>query len=217
MRVELRNLCVRKSIDGYCRGESIILEFPELTSSTRRDHWLSLTKEVILLHRFLSKFAIESPQERWEMQARTILGIIRLHAVREMLRLAPPVPRNFLIFTLFDELPKGDYVMEELFKSSKEAGPLHPCSAVSILKILNISHPSVSVSAAKEGYEVLIGQREKLESLETTIGQVREEAKEIVVARASVEGLKEEGISDSLLVLAVRSIALPFSASSSEY
>lgn len=217
MRVELRNLCVRKSIDGYCRGESIILEFPELTSSTRRDHWLSLTKEVILLHRFLSKFAIESPQERWEMQARTILGIIRLHAVREMLRLAPPVPRNFLIFTLFDELPKGDYVMEELFKSSKEAGPLHPCSAVSILKILNISHPSVSVSAAKEGYEVPIGQREKLESLETTIGQVREEAKEIVVARASVEGLKEEGISDSLLVLAVRSIALPFSASSSEY
>lgn len=40
-------------------------------------------------------------------------------------------------------------------------------------------------------------------SLETTINQVREEDKEIVVAKASIECLREEGISYSTLVLMV--------------
>ncbi|PKI69181.1 hypothetical protein CRG98_010448 [Punica granatum] len=42
-----------KEID---QSEGFILEFPEITSSTRRDHWLALTKEIMLMHRFLSKF-----------------------------------------------------------------------------------------------------------------------------------------------------------------
>lgn len=40
-------------------------------------------------------------------------------------------------------------------------------------------------------------------SLETTINQVREEDKEIVVAKASTKCLREEGISYSTLVLMV--------------
>ncbi|KAL0338763.1 UNVERIFIED_CONTAM: hypothetical protein Sangu_1398400 [Sesamum angustifolium] len=86
--------------------EGVVLEFPEMTSSTRRDHWLALGKEVMLLHQFLSKFKVESALEVWEMHARTILGIIRLHAAREMLRISPPVPESFLIFALLDELPR---------------------------------------------------------------------------------------------------------------
>ncbi|XP_078436380.1 argH (DUF639) [Wolffia australiana] len=182
-------------------AESIILEFPELTSSTRRDHWLALTKEIILLHQFLAKFQIKSPENRWEMHARTVLGIIRLHAVREMLRLSPPVPRNFLIFTLFEDLPKGDYVLEELFKSSEKEGKTHPLSASSVLKVLNLSSPKFAVTPAKEGYEYPVGKREILESLETTIGQVRAETKDIVVAKASLRGIQEEGITDSVLLL----------------
>ena len=131
------------------------------------------------------------------------MGIIRLHAVREMLRISPPLPRSFLIFTLLEELPKGDYVLEELFKSSEKEGLLHPCSAASVLKILNISNPNIPLSVAKEGYEFPGVKREKLESLEKTIGQVREESRKVVVARASLEGLKDEGISDGLLVLGV--------------
>eukprot|EP00268_Persea_americana_P009208 TRINITY_DN13655_c1_g1_i2.p1 TRINITY_DN13655_c1_g1~~TRINITY_DN13655_c1_g1_i2.p1 ORF type:complete len:365 (+),score=44.94 TRINITY_DN13655_c1_g1_i2:100-1194(+) len=173
-----------------------------MTSSTRRDLWLALTKEVILLHQFLSKMNIESPLQSWEMHARTILGIIRLHAAREMLKLSPPVPNNFLIFALFDELPKGDYVLEELCSGLKKMNTLHPCSANSILKGLNMSHPIVSNIEVEEGFEEHFDAKEEVRtSLETTIEQVREEAKEVCIAEASVEGLKEEGISEAVAVL----------------
>jgi len=184
----------------------VVIEFPEMTSSTRRDHWLALTKEVILLHQFTSKFNIESPLQAWEMNSRTMLGIIRLHAAREMLRIAPPAPTNFLIFSLFDDLPKGDYVMEELSSSLKKTNCMHPCSATSVLKSLGMYHPTVSSMQIKEGLEEpLISEEGTRDSLGTTIDQVREEAKEANIAKATVEAMKEEGISDSLLILVVRS------------
>ncbi|XP_039140820.1 uncharacterized protein LOC120278003 isoform X2 [Dioscorea cayenensis subsp. rotundata] len=77
------------------QSEPIILEFPEMTSSTRRDHWLALVKEIVLLHHFISKFNVESPSKSWELHARTIFGILRLHAAREMLRISPPIPTKF--------------------------------------------------------------------------------------------------------------------------
>ena len=183
----------------------MVIEFPEMTSSTRRDHWLALSKEVILLHQFTSKFNIESPLQAWEMCSRTILGIIRLHAAREMLRIAPPAPTNFLIFSLFDDLPKGDYVLEELSSSLKKTNSMHPCSATTILKSLGINHPTISSMPVKEGLEEpLISKEGTLASLGATIDQVREEAKETNIAKATVEAMKEEGISDSLLILVVR-------------
>lgn len=187
----------------------MVLEFPEMTSSTRRNHWLALVTEIILLHHFLSKFKVESLVQEWEMHARTILGIIRLHAAREMLRISPPPPKNFLIFSLFDELPKGDYVLEELAESLKNVNSGHPCSASSILRSLNVSHLSVPTQFVEDAKEVsernesVSGRVENLSSLECAIDQVREEAKEVGVAKATAEGLKEEGIGDSALVLMV--------------
>ncbi|XP_073128220.1 uncharacterized protein [Henckelia pumila] len=182
--------------------EGVVLEFPEMTSSTRRDHWLALVKEVILLHRFLSKFKLESPLEAWEMHARTILGIIRLHAAREMLRISPPVPNRFLIFTLLDEVPKGDYVLDELADSLKKVTSGHPCSASSILRNLNTSRPPIPSVEIPQVDEVSgIVQPENLASLESAIHQAREEAKEVEMAKATAEGLKEEGISESAQVL----------------
>lgn len=176
-----------------------------MTSSTRRDHWLALVKEVILLHQFISKYDIEPPLQSWEMHSRTILGIIRLHAAREMLRIAPPAPTNFLIFSLFDDLPKGDYVLEELSSSLKQINSMHPCSSTSVLKNLGMHHPTISSMPVKEGIdEPLIREEVTPSSLGTTINQVREEAKEASVAKATVEAMKEEGITDSLLVLVVR-------------
>ncbi|XP_073277122.1 uncharacterized protein [Primulina huaijiensis] len=185
--------------------EGVVLEFPEMTSSTRRDHWLALVKEVILLHRFLSKFKLESPLEAWEMHARTILGIIRLHAAREMLRISPPVPNRFLIFTLLDEVPKGDYVLDELADSLKKVTSGHPCSASSILRNLNTSRPPIPpipCSGTPQVDEVSeIVRPENLSSLESALHQAREEAKEVEMAKATTEGLKEEGISESAQVL----------------
>ncbi|KAG6511256.1 hypothetical protein ZIOFF_029313 [Zingiber officinale] len=76
-------------------SEPLVIEFPEMTSSTRRDHWLTLIKEVILLHRFILKFDIQNPIQAWEIHARSILGIFRLHAARELLRISSPSPQTF--------------------------------------------------------------------------------------------------------------------------
>ncbi|KAM3328431.1 hypothetical protein P3S68_033123 [Capsicum galapagoense] len=188
--------------------QGVVFEFPEMTSSTRRDHWLSLVKEIMLLHRFLRKFKVDSPLESWEMHARTILGIIRLHAAREMLRISPPVPKNFLIFDLLDELPKGDYVLKELAESLNKVDAKHPCSASSILRSLNVSQlfiPSVELKEIKKEINdntvTSPVQVDNASSLESAIDQSREEAKEIQIAKATVEELKDEGIGNNVQVL----------------
>ncbi|KAM0944124.1 hypothetical protein DsansV1_C12g0116161 [Dioscorea sansibarensis] len=188
-------------------SEPVVLEFPEMTSSTRRDLWLTLVKEVILLHRFILTFKITSPMQAWEIQARTAFGVFRLHAARELLRISPPAPTSFLIFSLFDELPKGDYVLEELCNSLKQMDSLHPCCAASILKSLNMTNPiEVSETLNVETNECIgeqtSSQADSLATLDMTVNQAREEAKGVRVAKAAVESMKEEGIADSLLILA---------------
>ncbi|KAJ6877371.1 hypothetical protein NC651_030184 [Populus alba x Populus x berolinensis] len=185
-------------------SEGIVLEFPEMTSSTRRDHWLALVKEVMLMHQFLSSYNVECPIQAWEMHARTISGIIRLHAARELLRISPPSPTKFLIFALFDELPKGDYVLEQLAESLKKVNSGHPCSACSILRTMNMSQsvlPGVEVEAAGKECTSASGQDDVPSSLESAINQVREEAKEVEIAKATTEVLKEDGIGESATVL----------------
>lgn len=182
----------------------MVLEFPEMTSSTRRDHWLTLIKEIILLHRFTAKFNIDHVRA-WEIQSRTIMGILRLHAAREMLRISPPAPANFLIFSLYEDLPKGDYVLTELANTVKQTSSLSSCDATCILKgLLDISHEiSLAEERKKPLEEEMTSQAAALTTLETTIDQVREKAEEVKIAKPAVEEMKEEGIIDSLLVLVV--------------
>lgn len=158
------------------------------------------------MHQFLSEFKVESPIQEWEMHARTILGAIRLHAAREMIRISPPDPRKFLIFALFDEIPKGDYVLEELAESLKRVKTGHPCSASSILRSMNLSEStlsSVEVNENDEGDRIVMEKDEKKSSLETAIDKSWEEAKEVEIAKATTEELKEEGISESAVILMV--------------
>lgn len=173
-----------------------------MTSSTRRDHWLAIVKEIMLLHKFLAKFKVESPLQKWEMHARTILGIIRLHAAREMLRISPPDPKSFLIFLLFDELPTGSNVLQEVAESLKTVDIGHPCSATSVLRNLNVSQGCTQHTEKETG--IANNRPDNLESLETAVEQVREEAKEINIAKAKADELKDEGIGNSALVLMVR-------------
>ncbi|XP_057778866.1 uncharacterized protein LOC130997543 [Salvia miltiorrhiza] len=182
--------------------EGVIIEFPEMTSATRRDHWFALVEEIMLLHQFLLKFKVKSELQVWELHARTILGIIRLHAAREMLRISPPEPKSFLIFSLLNELPKGDYILQELSDSVKTITGGNPCSASSILRNLNVSQPCIPCLEPKQitGDTGMV-QPESLSLLEDAINQSREEAKEVDVAKASAEGIKEEGISESAQVL----------------
>ncbi|KAJ8771717.1 hypothetical protein K2173_026894 [Erythroxylum novogranatense] len=184
--------------------DAIVLEFPEMTSSTRRDHWLALIKEVMLMHQFLSKNEVDCPLQAWEMHARTILGIIRLHAAREMCRISPPDPTKFLIFSLFDELPKGDYVLQELAESLKKINCGHPCSASSILRNMNMPQVVASNIEFKEISQECASPNTPEDihsSLDSVVNQSIEEAKEIDRAKATTEVLKEEGIGESAAVL----------------
>lgn len=175
-----------------------------MTSSTRRDHWLALMREILLLHQFLSTFNVKCPIQAWEMHAKTILSIIRLHAAREMLRISPPDPTKFLIFALFDEIPKGDYVLEELAESLKTVNTGHSCSASSLLRRMNVREAIISSVEEKEvEKESLRGPMENITSLESAINKAREEEKEIAVAKTTTEGLKDEGVTDSTIVLIV--------------
>ncbi|XP_027351133.1 uncharacterized protein LOC113862232 [Abrus precatorius] len=189
--------------DSTDLSETIVLEFPELTSSTRRDHWLALVKEIMFLHQFLSRHKIKCPIQTWEMHTRTILGIIRLHAAREMLRISPPVPTKFLIFSLYNEIPKGDFVLEELAGSLKKVNSEQKCSASSILRSMNISKTIVSDVIIEEASQEdgSVNVVDDSPSLETAIKQSREEEKDFLIAEATTEELKEEGVTDSVLVL----------------
>ncbi|KAG7027480.1 hypothetical protein SDJN02_11493, partial [Cucurbita argyrosperma subsp. argyrosperma] len=171
-------------------SEEVVLEFPEITSSTRRDHWLALIKEIILLHCFLRKFNLENPMQVWEIHSRTILGIIRLHAARELLRISPPVPTKFLIFALCDELPKGDYVLKELAENLKLLNSGRPCNATATLRYLNMSQ--LTNSSVEEIEKVCnVSERDEAQfSLENAINQAREKEKEVVHAKATTELLK---------------------------
>ncbi|KAF3339279.1 hypothetical protein FCM35_KLT16750 [Carex littledalei] len=183
-------------------SEPLIIEFPELTGSTRRDLWLALIKEVILLHQFISMYNFsESPVQSSEMHSRAILGVIRLHAAREMLKMSPPPPNSFLIFALYDDVPKGDYVLEELANSLRQTSMITPYGATDVLKRLDlVSHPFESSS--QEKVQVLEEeQRNQAESLDSTVGQIKDEAIEVGIAKAAVHEVKDEGIADSLLVL----------------
>ncbi|KAF8046830.1 hypothetical protein N665_3389s0003 [Sinapis alba] len=188
--------------------DGIVLEFPEMTSSTRRDHWLMLVKEIILMHQFLKNYNVQAPSQAWEVHSRTILGVIRLHAAREMLRISPPDPKKFLIFSLFEEVPKGDFVLEELAEISLKVGAAtqNPCSASSILRNMNMDQlgnilKEDGEAKCKEMEKETDHKEEMLASLESAVNQTREEGREIEKAKATTTELEEEGITESVAVL----------------
>lgn len=123
-----------------------------------------------------------------------------------MLRILPPTPTKFLIFALLDELPKGDYILEELAESLNKINSGHPCSASSTLKNMNMSLSIISSVEVKEIGEENVcasGLDDNNSSLQTAINQAREEEKKIVIAKATTKGLKEEGVAESTLVFMV--------------
>jgi hypothetical protein len=178
-----------------------------MTSSTRRDMWLTLIREVLFIHRYISMYNIESPVHKWEVHSRIILGVIRLHAAREMLRMAPPPASSFLVFSLYDDLPKGDFVLEQLASNLKQTSTITRLSASYVFKGLSKSYViPLSAEIAKDHETDSNGHEQPLASLENKIDQVKDEAREVTAANAAIEGMRDEGITDSLLVLVVRSI-----------
>ncbi|KAF2565245.1 hypothetical protein F2Q68_00027191 [Brassica cretica] len=128
-------------------------------------------------------------------------------ATREMLRISPPDPKKFLIFSLFEEVPKGDFVLEELAEISIKVGATkNPCSASSILRSMNMDQlgnilKEEGEAQCKEIVKETDHKEEMLTSLESAVNQTREEEREIEKAKATTTELEEEGITESVAVL----------------
>lgn len=146
------------------------------------------------------------PHSQMGGKLRIILGVIRLHAAREMLRMSPPLPSSFLVFSLYDDLPKGDFVLEQLASNLKQTSTITRLSASYVFKSLSKSRlVPLSAEMAKDSDTDSNSREQPLASLENTIDQVKDETKEVTAANVAIDGMKDEGITDSLVVLVVRS------------
>ncbi|KAL0885649.1 hypothetical protein Bca101_009632 [Brassica carinata] len=126
-----------------------------------------------------------------------------------MLRISTPNPKKFLIFSLFEEAPKGDFVLKELAEmSQKVATAKNLCSASSILRNIN-TEPLGNIFKEEEEDKCkekgkVIDKKEMFASLESAVNQTREEGREIEMAKSTTTELEEEGIAESVAVLMVR-------------
>lgn len=97
-------------------------------------------------------------------------------------------------------------MLQELAESLKSVDSGNPCSATSILLNLNVSQVSTRHAEIKVGIgdaETADNKPDNISSLETAVEEVREEAKEINMAKAKEEEIKDEGIGNSAIVLMV--------------
>ncbi|CAK9859332.1 unnamed protein product [Sphagnum jensenii] len=206
--------------------EPVVLEFPELTGCTRRDYWLAIIREVIAAHQFIRTFQLEGVGKA-EALAKAVLGIARLRATRETSHVLPPKPETLLTYSWGEEMPAGDLVLAALADTLhhpggvneqavadldvNQSGRIYANSAASIVASFR-SSTLKGVDKGKEASvpigEVLIGE---MTPLEKAIVQSRDNSKKVMLAQATIEGVRVEGIGTNLAVL--KELLSPLTAS----
>jgi len=206
--------------------EPVVLEFPELTGCTRRDYWLAIIREVIAAHQFIRTFQLEGVGKA-EALAKAVLGIARLRATRETSHVLPPKPETLLTYSWGEEMPAGDLVLAALADTLhhpggvneqavadldiNQSGRIYANSAASIVASFR-SSTLKGVDKGKEASvpigEVLIGD---MTPLEKAIVQSRDNSKKVMLAQATIEGVRVEGIGTNLAVL--KELLSPLTAS----
>ncbi|CAN6451620.1 unnamed protein product [Victoria cruziana] len=198
--------------------EPVIMEFPELTGHLRRDYWLFIIREILYVHRFIRKFQIGG-LGRDEILSKTVLGILRIRAIEDVHRSLPSNCENLLMFNLSDQLPGGDFILEELANSlvtresdrtsnNSTGSKMHSVSALSTLSQLGTLFAGESTVGHGTGLpigEIIVG---KMTSLERAVAESRSSYKKVEHAQATVDGAKVEGIDTNLAVM--KELLFPF-------
>lgn len=201
------------TFSSSCRSEPVTIEFPELKGHKRRDYWLAIVREILYVHRFINKFQITGI-ERDEAISKAILGILRVQAIQNMNTSGPFCYEALLMFSLCDQLPGGDLIMEALAKllclkesdrqsDSKFGRRMYSMSSVSMISNLGFLSGNSSSHLREEGQpvgEISVGQ---LSLLERAVKESGDNYKEVVAARESCDGAKVNGIDTNLAVMKV--------------
>jgi hypothetical protein len=196
-----------------CRSEPAVLEFPELKGHARRDYWLAIIREILCVHKFISKFGIKGVA-RDEALWKAVLGILRLQAIQDMSSVGPILNDSLLMFNLCDQLPGGDFILETLVNMSYSRESEHendskPESGMYSLSVLDtVSNLGfvfgTSSNSSNEGRiavgEITVGE---MTLLEKVVKESKNNYKKVVSAQATVDGVKVDGIDTNLAVMKV--------------
>lgn len=191
-------------------SEAIVMELPELKGHTRRDYWLAIIREILYAHKFIRKFQITG-FEKDEILLKTVFGILRIQALKDM---SSTVPLSFeagLMFNVCDQLPGGDRILETLAAmsiadSDKGIMGMHSVSASTMASSLGFVFGTASdVSNGITVGDVCVGE---LTPLEKAVKESRSSYKMVANAQAAVDGVKVEGIDTNLAVM--KELLFPF-------
>lgn len=189
--------------------EPVVMEFPELKGHSRRDYWLAVIREILLVHRFMHKFQITGV-ERDEVLMKAILGILRVHALREISSM-PVCCETLLMFNVCNQLPGGDRILEKLASMTTRKGErtteakagidMYSISALSVASNLGFSVGTSSDSPTKRDLvvgEIAVGG---LSPLKKAVEESKSSYKKVVLAQATVDGVKVDGIDTNMAVM----------------
>ncbi|KAL6518193.1 hypothetical protein OROMI_033894 [Orobanche minor] len=192
-------------------SEPVVMEFPELKGHSRRDYWLAIIREVLYVHRFLLKFQI-SGFERDEVLLKAIFGIMRVQALKEMSSVIPFCCEALLMFNVCDQLPRGDVILVKLAKmltmrdtnrrTAVESGNgMYSISASSLVYNLGFTIGTTAGVSNDSGLmvgEVSVGE---MTTLEKAVKEARSSYENVMLAQATVDGAKVDGIDTNLAVM----------------
>lgn len=192
-------------------SEPVVMEFPELKGHTRRDYWLAIIREVLYAHKFVLKYRING-LERDEVLLKAIFGVLRVQVLKEMTSTLPLSFDTLLMFTVCDQLPLGDLILEKLVNTlaickmdkknpATTGNGVYSSSALSLASNLGVfigrSCGVVSSSGPVVG-EIAVGE---MTPLQKAVKEARSSYENVVLAQATVDGVKVDGIDTNLAVM----------------
>ncbi|XP_057951907.1 uncharacterized protein LOC131146351 isoform X2 [Malania oleifera] len=190
-------------------SEPVVIEFPELKGHTRRDYWLAIIQEVLYLHRFIRKFKIEGA-ERIDILSKAVLGILRLQAIQEICSSVSFDSKALLMFSLCDRLPGGDLILETLvgMSTSRESdrtnnSPDGMCSMSALAMVSNLGFLLGTSSSVPNEAGLLVGEIAvgDITQLQRAVKESQRSYKKVVLAQATVNEVKVDGIDTNLAVM----------------
>uniref|UniRef100_A0A1J3HI82 Uncharacterized protein n=1 Tax=Noccaea caerulescens TaxID=107243 RepID=A0A1J3HI82_NOCCA len=192
--------------------EPVVMEFPELKGHTRRDYWLAIILEVLYVHKYIKKFKITTTGvAKDEAISKAVLGILRVQAIQELGLTNPVRYENLLPFSLCDQLPGGDHILETLAEMSSsrvldrtnkaKEGSLYSISASDMVSQLGLvfgSSPRSSSNSSLVVGEVVVGD---VNPLERAVKESRKNYEKVVLAQETINGVKMDGIDTNIAVM----------------